>query len=391
MDRREFVKLAAGGALAFLTLNPDLFAYPDEKKLDRILLLIELRGGNDGLNTVVPYTDKLYYKYRPKIAIPPPQVLKINDTLGVNPMLKPLTEAWMKKEMAMVLGVGYPKPNRSHFRSIDIWETASASNEYLQEGWLAKVFNKYPISEKMAAHSFLLDRGKEGSLNGKDMRNIVMRNPRHFIRQASKLKEIPVKNTGNPALDHLSGTHNNLVKVGKMLEKKLAQAKKLNVKFPGSHLARQLRLAANILSATIPAPVIKVSMGGFDTHTGQKNNHMRLMRDFGQAIAAFRKAMMEIGLWDRMLVMTYSEFGRRVKENGSAGTDHGTAAPHFFFGGKVKGGVYGKQPLLSDLNRGDLKFTTDFRSMYLTVIEKWLGIKENFWSKDKISSIDCIS
>ncbi|RME74529.1 MAG: DUF1501 domain-containing protein [Planctomycetota bacterium] len=384
MDRREFLKLAGTGVLGFTFLNPSLFAVPKENgNWDRILVLVELRGGNDGLNTLVPYREKTYYQARPTLAIPSNNVLKLTDELGLNPKLSPLMESWKAKDLAIVAGVGYPNPNRSHFRSIEIWETASNSNEFLNEGWIARLFAQHKPSQKLAADGLILDRGQEGPLSGKKMRNIVFSNPKQFLQQASRLEELSAQHVNNPSLLHLIEVQKNILKAAKMLQQKLQEAPPLRTAFPPYRLAQQLKIAAQLLSVTIPAPVIKVSMGSFDTHSGQKNPHMRLMQELSQSLAAFRKALKQAGIWDRVLVMTYSEFGRRVRENGSKGTDHGTAAPHFILGGKVKGGIYGKQPSLKDLDRGDLKFTTDYRRMYMTVAKLWWNLSpENLPHKE---------
>lgn len=394
MDRREFLKIAGSGLLGFTFLNPSVFALPKEQgNWDHILVLVELRGGNDGLNTLVPFSDKLYYKYRPNIAIPSKNVLKLDDKLGLNPSLNPLMEAWKAKELAVVAGVGYPRPNRSHFRSIEIWETASSSGEYLVDGWISRLFGHAGTqpSQKLAADSIILDRGQEGPLSGGKMRNIVFTNPQDFLRQATQLQKVSATNVHNPSLRHLITVQKNLLEAAKMLQKKLSKAPNLGVRFPGGRLSNQMEIAARLLSVCTPAPVLKVSMGSFDTHSGQKFSHMRLMQELGNTLAAFRLALKKAGVWDRVVVMTYSEFGRRVKENGSAGTDHGTAAPHFLLGGKVQGGLFGKQPSLEDLDRGDLKFTTDYRSMYLTIAKKWWGISENFLSgKEQVPLLECL-
>lgn len=377
MDRREFLKLSAKGVFTFLWLNPALFSEPFEKgEWEKVLLLVELRGGNDGLNTLVPYKNPLYRKLRPKLAISSKEVFPLTGDLGLHRALSLLFPLWQNQEMAILQGVGYPSPNRSHFRSIAIWETASSSQEFLQTGWIARLFQITPPPRDLAADGILLDRGSEGPLKGGKMRNLFLSRPKLFFEQASRI-QVAKETRGNPVLAHLLKVERHLVEGAKKLKQLLARSPSPG-KFPPTSLGKQLSLAAQLLMKETPAPVLKVSLGGFDTHSGQKGRHPALLREFATALRAFRDAMKKAGRWNHILVMTYSEFGRRVYENGSEGTDHGTAAPHFFLGGAVQGGLYGSPPNLEDLEQGDLKYTIDFRSMYRTVAEKWWKIPAPF-------------
>ncbi|RME02308.1 MAG: DUF1501 domain-containing protein [Planctomycetota bacterium] len=388
--RRDFLKMAAGGVLTFSVFNPQLFAVPEENgNWDRVLVLIELRGGNDGLNTLIPYQEKLYYSYRPRLAVPSKNVLKLTETVGFHPNLKALWEVWKAKELAVVQGVGYPKPNRSHFRSIDIWETASNSDEYLEEGWISRLFAKSSPPKDVPADGLILDTGDEGPLRGFQMRNIVLKDPKQFVREAMRLKQVAASSS-NPALRHLVKVQQDILHAARALQKKLTKAPALGVQFPKSGLAKQMEIAAKLLAGKTPAPVIKLSIGGFDTHSNQRGRHQKLLRDLAEAMAAFRLALKKIGKWRQVLVMTYSEFGRRVRENGSAGTDHGTAAPHFIMGGAVKGGLLGKYPPLDDLQNGDLKFQVDYRCMYTTVAKNWWKVSAQFMHPEKYPPLDVL-
>lgn len=381
MKRRDFIKIAGLSLFA-----PHLLASGNQATQNRILVLLELKGGNDGLNTVVPYNDAEYYKLRPQLAIRREQVLQLSPELGLNPALEKLMPSWNQKELAVVCGVGYPEPNRSHFRSIEIWETGSDSNDYLQDGWVARLFEEHARPKEFVADGIILGNDDGGPLAGINMRNISMRNPEIFFRQAKRLQELK-KTTENEALKHLLKVQQNLHNAASSLEKKVLN-NVIKTTFPNTDIGKQLKIAANLIATNTPIAVIKVSHGGFDTHSGQRNKHDRLLTQLGNALGAFREALVENGKWDDTLIMTYSEFGRRAYENGSKGTDHGTAAPHFMMGGRVRGGIYGKQPSLDHLAKGDLIHHVDYRSMYNTVAKKWWNVTNNLSKEYDI--IDCI-
>ncbi len=390
LDRRDFLRLAGLASIPVLTPRIFVWGLDPAMALDgqrvsdaiqqRVLVLVELKGGNDGLNTVVPYADDTYYRLRPRIGIPRTKVLALYDQVGLNPALKPLMNAWEKHELAVVQGVGYPNPNRSHFRSIEIWETGSDSDEFLMDGWISRLFANRPRPEGLAADGCVIGRGGLGPLIGAGLRNVVMDDPHTFYRRAKVVKEI-TGTTGNAALDHLLQVRRDLRKAAGMIEKQHRRYPALDQKFRGiggrNGLGQQLKLAAELLMSKVPVSIIKVAQGGYDTHSRQKGRHANLLTVLGKGLGAFRDSLRDAGLWDRVLVMTYSEFGRRVQENASVGTDHGTAAPHFLMGGKVKGGLYGKQPSLTQLQRGDLRHHVDFRELYATVASDWWKLPQD--------------
>ncbi len=376
MTRRELLKLAATLPLVLL-VHPqplELFAAPAHKiprgRWDRALILVELNGGNDGLNTLIPYGDPGYYQVRPRLAIPRARVLQLNEQLGLHYALEPLMPMWQSRELAWVQGVGYERPNRSHFRSIEVWETGSDSEQVLDEGWLARLFEMHPVPSEFAADGIVLGRRDAGPLSGRTVRTIALEEPQQFLAQAAKVYAVE-QSSPNRALAHILQVQRELTRAAADLAQRLQQAPSLEGLFPASAVGRQLETAAQLLVAKVPVAVIKVSQGSFDTHAGQLGQHERLLRELAEGLAIFRQTLQRAGLWERVLVMTYSEFGRRVGENASSGTDHGTAAPHFMMGGKVKGGLYGSTPSLTDLQEGDLKHHVDYRSLYATVIDKW--------------------
>ena len=372
MNRRDLLKLGAAGAwLPFL--GPDVWAWANPSsgpEWARIVVLVELSGGNDGLNTVIPIEDDAYRSLRPRLAISKDDALKLDRGMAFHPALKPLMGAWEQRELATVLGVGYDDPNRSHFRSIEIWETGSNSTEFLEQGWLARLFSSHRPPSELAADGIVIGTGDQGPLHGSAIRTVVMRDAERFTNAARKLRKLPEEGE-NPALDHLLEVRKDLRRAATLIHEKREKTK-LGVDFPNGRFSRSLKTAAELLVSKVPVAVVKVRHGGFDTHTGQAGRHRALLTELAGGLAAFRTAMQKAGLWDRVLVMTYSEFGRRAAENGSGGTDHGTAAPHLLLGGRVRGGVHGKQPSLTDLlPGGDLKHTVDYRSLYATVAQEW--------------------
>lgn len=394
MLRRDLLKFAATLPLLWLAPRPcDLLAAssaPARGRWDRILILVELHGGNDGLNTLVPYSDERYYQARPHLAISRERVLQLSPSVGLHYALEPLMSLWEKQQLAIIQGVGYPDPNRSHFRSIEIWDTASASQQVLDEGWLARLFETHPLPAEFAADGILLGQRDGGPLSGKTVRTIALHDPQQFLQQASHVKAVEQSST-NRALAHILQVQRELTHAAGDLAARLQQVPPLQTTFPPSPIGRQLETAAQLLTAKVPVAVIKVSQTGFDTHAGQLGHHERLLKELAEGLAAFRQTMVQAGLWDRVLLMTYSEFGRRVGENASGGTDHGTAAPHLFLGGSVKGGLYGSLPLLNDLQEGDLKYRVDYRSLYATVMRSWWGIPGTTIVGPEYQAINCLA
>ncbi len=394
MLRRDLLKLAATLPLLWLVPRPfDLFAAPPAPvrgRWDRMLVLVELHGGNDGLNTLVPYADERYYQARPRLAISRERVLQLSPAVGLHYALEPLMSVWQEKELAIVQGVGYPDPNRSHFRSIEIWDTASASGQVLDEGWLARLFEAHPLPAEFAADGILLGQRDGGPLSGKTVRTIALNDPQQFLQQAGRVKAVEQASSIR-ALAHILQVQRELTHAAGDLAARLQQAAPLQTAFPSSPIGRQLETAAQLLTAKVPVAVIKVSQTGFDTHAGQLGHHERLLKELAEGLIAFRQAMVQAGLWDRVLLMTYSEFGRRVGENASAGTDHGTAAPHLFLGGSVKGGLYGSPPSLSDLQEGDLKYRIDYRSLYATVMQLWWEVSGPEIVGPEYQAINCLA
>jgi uncharacterized protein (DUF1501 family) len=353
---RIFHSLVLFGALAFPAF-PQAAVQPPLPTL----VLIELAGGLDGLSAVVPYADPAYAAARPTLAVPADQVVKLDAGLGLHPALAPLADSWKAGDMAIVLGVGYPDPNLSHFRSIAIWETASASNQVLETGWLARLFAAGPGWPDLVADGIVLGETHPGPLKGPQMKNLSFDNLDAFIRDAGSIED-PGPQPG--AAGSIAKVQHDVAEAAVALAKIRPQVREPSSPFPETPLGRSMKLTFQLLDAGVRVPVVKLTLRGFDTHSNQKADLDRLLKDLATSVAAFRTNLKADGLWDRVVVATYSEFGRRVGENGSRGTDHGTAAPLFLWGGRVHGGLVGHQPSLTDLDQGNLKMGIDFRTVF---------------------------
>ena len=369
MNRRDFLKNCMAMGLSFPALGYTPYANAKNslnlELTDTILkgstkVLIELQGGNDGLNTVVPFNDPLYKELRPTLALKSGEVITLNNELALHHSLEGLMPLWEKKQLQIVLGVGYEKPNLSHFRSIEIWDTASKSNQYLSDGWLAELLTKedQPISG-------LVLGGGSGPLQG--VENIIsIKNINQFLKKQRRIDNHLAQHhaaSQNHALNKIIETQKIIDQASERIKVKLKplQAPQAFNKHP---FARQVSLATQIIQSDLNIPVIKLSLGSFDTHINQKPKHARLLKMLAESLNTMHQALESTGHWNKTKIMTYSEFGRRAAENGSRGTDHGTAAPHFIIGGSVRGGIVGKQPSLANLNKNNLQYTTDFRQLY---------------------------
>ena len=367
MNRRDFLH-AIGASTAVITLSPGV-AFAVGADYGKLLVLVELKGGNDGLNTVVPYANGEYYNLRPRLAVARDQVLQLDADTGLHPSLQALMPLWEARELAVVQGVGYPGANLSHFRSIEIWDTASKSNEYLKDGWLTRAFAGTPTPRTYAADGVVVGGAEMGPFAGRGARAITLSNTEQFLRQA-KLAA-PAGQSRNAALAHILRVENDIARAAVDLNADYA----FRTEFPRSAFGNAIRTASQVVASKAGVAAVKVSLNGFDTHGNQQTVHARLLRDFGEGITALKSALVELGRWDSTLVVTYAEFGRRPRENQSGGTDHGTSSALFALGGAVRGGLYGLPPQLKLLDgNGNLPFAVDFRDLYATVLERWWGV-----------------
>lgn len=397
MRRREFIQCMfplAGLPLFFpmwsvantLTGGSRLRRFANIPDDGRVLVLVQLAGGNDGLNAVVPFEHDAYYNARPNLAVPRTDVLRLADDIGFHPALEGLLRLYDEGNLAVVQGVGYPNPNRSHFKSTDIWLTASDSNDIRETGWLGRYFDLVCPPEEdesrcVASGPPAIQIGLTSSLAllGKNPKGITLRDPLTFYnlvahqpdRHGSDPSPMP-RTVAERELQFLRETAAAAFDYAEDI--RTATEKGANVvTYPDSDLASQLAIVARLIAGGLSTRVYIVSIKGFDTHANQRGIHDALLRQVGEALAAFQQDLKQLGLSDRVVGMCFSEFGRRVSENASGGTDHGTAAPMFLFGEPIQGGVYGAHPSLTDLDHGDLKHEFDFRQIYATLLDHWLG------------------
>ncbi len=386
MKRREFLNCLGGAGL--LALAPNLAVAAAATPYRNLLILVELKGGNDGLNTLVPYTDPDYYALRPRIAIRREEVLPLADRLGFHPSLQALLPVWQARELALVQGVGYPAPNLSHFRSIEIWDTASNSNEYLQQGWLARCFGRIPPPQSFAADAVVVGSQDMGPCSGGG-RVVALSNPEQFARMARLAQEGGEKRGG--ALAHIQRVEADIVQAAAKLGAS-GPATGFTTEFPSGGFGTTVKTACQVLGSGAGVAVMRLTLPGFDTHQNQPAIHANLLKQLAEGLAALRSALIELKIWERTLVLSYAEFGRRPKENQSNGTDHGTANLHFALGGAVRGGLYGEAPNLSRLDgNGNLAFGIDYRSLYATVLERWWRLDSRQTLGGRYAPLDFLS
>ncbi len=364
MNRRDFIKYC--GTLGLTLSLPERLFAQNEIGSKKTIILIELQGGNDGLNTVIPYTDPLYYALRPTIGLKNSEIIKLNNHLALHASLEPLMPLWEQHQLNIMLGLGYEKPNLSHFRSIEIWNTNATSDQYLEHGWLSAYLEGFQKASPLSIANGLVLGGEQGPLLGVP-KTLQIKNIARFLSHSKSLSELPESTTTNSALLQLIKTHNTIQNAALTIKTHLKplQAPK---PFENHPFSKQFALATQIIQSDLNIPVIKLNLSSFDTHVNQRPQHARLLKILAQTINSAQRALKATGHWQNTVIMTYSEFGRRAKENGSKGTDHGTAAPHFIMGGHILDGFSGSQPPLSDLTHNNLKFTTHFSALYQKVI-----------------------
>lgn len=368
-------------------------------KDDPILVVLQLAGGNDGLNTLVPYGNDFYRRARPNLGLAAKDVLRINDEFGFHPALTGLKSLLDDGDLAVWQGVGYPNPNRSHFRSMEIWQTATDANRVESRGWLGRYFDSQcPTCEADAAVGLV--RETPQAFAGRQPHGVVFQNPKQFKRTDDAVAgDDSPEDAMYRHLNHLDEEANEGGSIQSLGARQLSQASPLDFLervaldaeassariraiaartprsgFPTTRLGRDLELVARLIAGGLSTRVYYLSHGGFDTHRNQAGAHERLLRELGDAVKAFCADLKSQGNLSRVALLTFSEFGRRVSENASGGTDHGTAAPVFMAGGGLRAGLFGAAPDLNpqQLDQGDLVHTLDFRSVYATLLERHL-------------------
>ena len=370
MNRRNFLSLTGtftGGAL----LLPDfLHAFGSQQNLiigDQCIVFVQLNGGNDGLNTFVPFENPLYYDFRPKIALSKDAVIGKNKGMAFHPALKGFAEMQQNGDLSVIQNVGYPEPNRSHFRSQEIWQTASDSNKYINEGWLGRYLD-LQCKDHQPTAGINIDSIDNLSLKGLEPNSITVKNPNVF--KTKNQKEEAGVLSDNPQLDFVRKVANSVTEGSDEIQKALAKST-AEISYPKTGLATNLAWIARLIKGNLNSKVYYTSLNGFDTHDNQLAIQNNKLTELNDALYSFYTDLKKASLMQNVTIVVFSEFGRRVKDNGK-GTDHGTAAPMFVIGGNNKGKIIGNNPNLSDLDQGDLKYETDFRSVYASLLQKKL-------------------
>lgn len=348
----------------------------------RILVVVQLSGGNDGLNTLIPFSDDAYQRARPSLAIAPAQRIALDDSIAFHSALKPVMGLLEQGQFTAIEGVGYPNPNRSHFRSMEIWHTASDSDRYAREGWIGRYFDNCCSGAPEPTAGIFLGAELPQAFEGTSGAGIAFETPRNFGYVAAgkadspsnfrRLNE-PQSAPDNASLDFLRAVTDN-ANVSADRIHAIAGRVRNAAPYPKTAFGQGLATIAQLIAGGLGTRIYYIPLGGFDTHAAQAANQARLLGMFAEGLSAFYSDLGKLGLADRVLTMSFSEFGRRVGENASGGTDHGTAGPMFLAGPAVRGGLAGVRPDLGRLDsNGDLQFTTDFRAVYASVLEGWLG------------------
>lgn len=367
MNRRTFLSLT-GTYTGGLLLLPDFlhsFSLNENPIIgEQCLLFIQLNGGNDGLNTYIPYDNPLYYDYRTKIALNKDILVGKNNGMAFHPALKDFSQMQQNGDLSVIQNVGYPEPIRSHFRSQEIWQTAADSNKYINEGWLGRYLD-LQCNQHQPTAGINLDSIDNLALKGIEPNSITVKDPNKFKVKSDK--EETVKLSDNPQLDFVRKIANSTIEGSNEIQNALSKSK-TEISYNKTGLSKNLEWIARLIKGNLNSKVYYTSLAGFDTHDNQLPTHERKLTELNDAVFTFYQDLKQAKLLPNVTIVIFSEFGRRVKDNGS-GTDHGTAAPMFIIGGNNKGKIIGNNPNLSDLDNGDLKHQIDFRSVYASLLQ----------------------
>ncbi|MFD2866443.1 DUF1501 domain-containing protein [Mucilaginibacter antarcticus] len=398
MERRDFLKntaLVSGAFLMPAFLKPLEAIAKSQLTGHKNLVIIQLSGGNDGLNTVVPYGNDIYYQKRKTIAIQKPDIITLNDMQGLNPNLSALKELYDQGWMSVINSVGYPNPDRSHFRSMDIWQTGSDANQFLSTGWIGRYLDSNCETCKNPYTAIEVDDTLSLAMKGNKLKGIAVQDPNKLFQTTREpfFKDLVNDHHDNLNEDNLGYLYKTMIETYSSADyiQKTSKGYRSTALYPNSGFANQLKNVSKFINSGLDTRVYYVSLSGFDTHVGQQNQQGRQLKIYGDAVAAFIKDLKTTGKLDDTLVMTFSEFGRRVEQNASNGTDHGTANNVFMFGGKLKKqGIFNDSPDLTTLDNGDLKYQVDFRDIYATLLDKWLDVSNASVLNKNFKGLDLI-
>ncbi|OXB06649.1 DUF1501 domain-containing protein [Flavobacterium plurextorum] len=368
MNRRNFLTLTGTFTGGMLVLPDFLHAFGSQNNLvigEQCIVFVQLNGGNDGLNTFIPYDNPLYYDLRTKIALSKDAVIGKNKGMAFHPSLKDFAQMQQNGDLTVIQNVGYPEPIRSHFRSQEIWQTAADSNKYINEGWLGRYLD-LQCNGHQATAGINLDSIDNLALKGMEPNSITVKDPNRFKVKSDKEENVTLSD--NPQLDFVRKIANSVTEGSDEIQKALAKSKS-EISYPKTELSKNLEWIGRLIKGNLNSKVYYTSLGGFDTHDNQLAIHEKKLTDLNDALYSFYQDLKQAQLLQNVTIVVFSEFGRRVKDNGN-GTDHGTAAPMFIIGGNNKGTVLGNNPDLSNLDNGDLKYEIDFRSVYASLLQQ---------------------
>ena len=387
-SRRTFLQqgigrtLLVGTGVATPLWHPIISHAANQSAADRVLVMVELAGGNDGLNSVIPYRDDHYRSARPTLGVPEHQVLSIDDEQGFHPELRGFADLLEQDSLAVIQGVGYPNPNRSHFESMDIWHTCRRKHEARFDGWIGRYLERLTVEHGDPTAIHIGPEDQPSALMSRDVRvpsiasmeafRLEQGNNENFVDSVRAVLSMS-GTKGNDLLDFVQSSTQAAVDTSQRLEATRANYQP-HVTYPQSRLANKLKTVATLIASSFKTRVYYVRIDGFDTHANQLAAHASLLGEVGDAVGAFVNDLSKSGHAEQVLTVCFSEFGRRVQENASEGTDHGAAGPMFIAGPSVRAGLIGQHPSLSQLQQGDLIYHTDFRRVYAGILESWLQV-----------------
>jgi len=399
MERRDFLRktafAAAGTFFVPAFMKPFEALALDELSLYKNLVVVQLSGGNDGLNTVVPFGNDIYYQMRKNIAIKPDEVIKLNDMQGLNPNLNCLRELYDQGWMTIINDVGYPNPDRSHFRSMDIWQTGSDANQYLSTGWIGRYLDSNCATCNSPYTAIEVDDSLSLAMKGNSKKGIALKDPGALFRNTNEpfFREMINSDKEHLDEDNLGYLYKTMVETSSSANyiQNTSKIYQQNYVYPATAFSNQLKTVSKFICSGLKTRVYYVSLSGFDTHVNQNNQQGRLLQQYAEGMNAFIKDLNQNNKLEDTLVITFSEFGRRVAQNASNGTDHGTANNMFLFGGRLKKqGIFNPAPNLGNLDNGDLRYQIDFREVYGTILDKWLDVNNGDVLNKRFNTLDFI-
>ena len=382
LSRKKFLQSTSLATASFM-VPKFLKAFEEKNNFlvpqgNKVLVVLQLSGGNDGLNTIIPVRNDIYYRERPRIKIEKDAAIGLTDEAAIHPALKGLADIFHDGGMAILNNVGYPNPDRSHFRSMDIWQTGSASNEYVSSGWIGRYLDAQCKGCDKPTYALEFDDVLSLAMKGEHEKGLAFKDPKRLFNtsQSNYFKSLAQQHQDhhdeNP-VDYLYKTLSNTISSAEYIYKQ-SQTHPTKAEYPNSELGKNFKTIASLIFSEINTKVYYVSLGSFDTHVNQQAQQQRLFTELNNAVTAFVKDLKTNNRFDDVMLMSFSEFGRRVSQNASGGTDHGTANNMFLIGGGLKQkGFINDMPNLSDLQDGDLKFNVDFKNVYATILNKWLA------------------